>query len=129
VRIISDYACAIEALAAASTDSLDHTTLCSSYENTINLAHALYCSENLTDRFATLVTKNEDLMLEHDATIADCNALTAWVMQLEAQLTQTLALMTATTNSLPASRKGQTDPKKFTGEDCSKLRSFVALLR
>jgi hypothetical protein len=29
----------------------------------------------------------------------------------------------------PASHKGQTDPEKITGEDRSKLRSFVALLR
>jgi hypothetical protein len=41
---------------------------------------------------------------------------------------QTLTLVTAITNSSPAGRKGQTDPKKFTGEDRGKLRSFVALL-
>jgi hypothetical protein len=29
---------------------------------------------------------------------------------------------------LPTGCKGQTDPKKFTGEDQGKLRSFVALL-
>jgi hypothetical protein len=50
-------------------------------------------------------------------------------MQLKAQLMQTLTLVTTATNSSPASRKGQTDPKKFTGEDRGKLRSFVALLR
>jgi hypothetical protein len=49
-------------------------------------------------------------------------------MQLEAQLMQTLTLTTATTNSSPASYKRQTDPEKFTREDCSKLRSFMALL-
>jgi hypothetical protein len=49
-------------------------------------------------------------------------------MQLEAQVTQTLALVTAATNPSPAGCKGQTDPKKFTGEDHGKLRSFVALL-
>jgi hypothetical protein len=49
-------------------------------------------------------------------------------MQLEAQLMQTLALMTATINLSPAGRKGQTDPKTFTREDRGKLRSFVALL-
>jgi hypothetical protein len=129
MRIISDHTRAIEALAAASMDALDHATLRSSYENAINLAHALHSSENLTDRFAALVTENEDLALERDAAVADRNALTARVTQLEAQLTQTLALTTATTNSSPAGRKGQTDPEKFTGEDRGKLRSFVALLR
>jgi hypothetical protein len=128
MRIISDYPHAIEALAAASTDSLDHATVCSSYKNAINLTRALYSSENLTDQFATLVTENEDLTLEHDATITNRNSLTARVTQLEAQLMQTVTLMTAATNSSPASRKRQTDPEKFTGEDCSKLRSFVALL-
>jgi hypothetical protein len=129
MRIVSDHACAIEALAAASADSLDHATLRSSYENTINLTCTLYSSENLTNRFAMLVTKNEDLVLEHDATITNCNVLTTRVMQLKAQLTQTLAPVTTAINSLPAGRKGQTDPEKFTGEDRSKLRSFVALLR
>jgi hypothetical protein len=129
MRIVTDHVRAIEALAAAPVDSLDHATLRSSYENAISLARALHCSENLTDRFAAIATENEDLALERDATIADRNALTARVTQLEAQLTQTLALMTATTNSSPAGRKGQTDPEKFTGEDRGKLRSFVALLR
>jgi hypothetical protein len=128
VRIVSDDTRAIEALAAASADSLDHATLRSSYENAINLARALHSSENLTNRFAALVTENEDLALERDTTITDHNALTARVMQLEAQLTQTLTLATAATNSSPASRKGQTNPEKFTGEDRGKLRSFVALL-
>jgi BioD-like phosphotransacetylase family protein len=86
VRIVSDHARAIEALAAASADSLDHATLRSSYENAINLARALHSSENLTDRFAALVTENEDLALERDAAVADRNALTARVTQLEAQL-------------------------------------------
>jgi hypothetical protein len=73
-------------------------------------------------------TETKDLMLERDATISNSNVLTAWVMQLEAQLTQTLALVTAATNSSPASCKGQINPKKFTREDTGKLRSFVALL-
>jgi hypothetical protein len=109
-------------------DALDYAMLCSSYENMINLTHTLHSSKNLTDWFAMLVTENEDLMLEHDATIADRNVLTTQVTQLKAQLTQTLALATATTNLSPTSCKGQTDPKKFTGEDHGKLRSFVALL-
>jgi hypothetical protein len=128
VRIIADHTRAVEALAAASTDSLDHATLLSSYENVISLARALHSSENLTDRFAALATENEDLALERDATITDRNTLTARVIQLEAQLAQTLALANVATNSSPAGRKGQTDPEKFTGEDRSKLRSFVALL-
>jgi hypothetical protein len=127
-RIIADHARAIEALAAASANSLDHTTLLSSYENAISLAHALHSSENLTDQFTALATKNEDLALERDATIADRNTLTARVTQLEAQLAQILALANVATSSSPAGRKGQTDPEKFTREDRSKLRSFVALL-
>jgi hypothetical protein len=86
VRIVADHIHAIKALAAASVDSLDHTTLRSSYENAISLAHALHSSENLTDRFTALATKNEDLALERDAAIADRNTLTARVTQLEAQL-------------------------------------------
>jgi hypothetical protein len=49
VRIIADYARAVEALAAASADSLNHTTLLSSYENAISLVRTLHSSENLTD--------------------------------------------------------------------------------
>jgi hypothetical protein len=101
MRIITDHIRAVEDLAATSTNSLNHATLRTSYEHAINLAHTLHSSENVTDRFAVLVTENEDLMLERDTTIANCNALTMWVMQLEAQLMQTLALMTATTNSSP----------------------------
>jgi hypothetical protein len=54
--------------------------------------------------------------------------LTARVTQLEAQLVQTLTLANVATSLSPASCKGQTNPEKFTGEDHSKLRSFVALL-
>jgi hypothetical protein len=128
MRIVADHICAVEALTAASTDTLDHARLHSSYKNAINLARILHSSENLTDRFATLVTDNKDLVLERDAAVTDCNALTARVTQLEAQLMQTLALATAATNVSPTGCKGQTDPKKFTGEDYGKLRSFVALL-
>jgi hypothetical protein len=128
MTIISDYVRAIEALATASADSLDHAMLLSSYENAINLAHTLHSTENLTDQFAALATENKDLALERDAAIADHNALTARVMQLEAQLTQTLALATTATNPSPTGRNGQTDSETFTGEDRSQLRSFVALL-
>jgi hypothetical protein len=128
VRIIANHVRAIEALAATSADSLDYATLRSSYKNAISLARALYSSENLTDRFAALATENEDLILERDAAIADHNTLTARVTQLEAQLVQTLALTNIATNSSTAGLKGQTDPEKFTGEDRTKLRSFVALL-
>jgi hypothetical protein len=129
VRIIADHIRAVEALATASTDSLDHAMLHSSYENAISLAHALHSSENLTDRFTSLANENEDLALERDTTIADPNTLTTRVTQLEAQLTQTLALANVATNSSTTGRKGQMDPEKFTGEDHGKLRSFVALLR
>jgi hypothetical protein len=128
IRIVADHTRAIEALATTSADSLDHAMLLSSYENAISLTRTLHSSENLTDQFATLATENEDLALERDAAIADHNTLTARVTQLEAQLAQTLALANVATNSSPACRKGQTDPEKFTGEDRSKLRSFVALL-
>jgi hypothetical protein len=129
MRIIADYVCAIEALAAASVDSLDHATLCSSYENVISLAHALHSSKNLTNRFTTIATENEDLTLERDAAMADRNTLTAHGTQLKAQLAQTLTITNITTNSSTTSHKCQTNPEKFTGEDRSKLRSFVALLR
>jgi hypothetical protein len=128
IRIIADHTRAIKALTATSANSLDYAILLSSYENMISLTHMLYCSENLTDQFATLATKNEDLMLEQDTTIADHNTLTAQVTQLKAQLAQTLALANIATSSSPASYKGQTDPEKFTREDHGKLRSFVALL-
>jgi hypothetical protein len=128
MRIIADHVHAIEALAAASADSLDHAMLHSSYENAISLARALHSSENLTDWFTTLANENEDLALKRDTTIADRNTLTAQVTQLKAQLTQTLALANVATNSSTASCKGQMDPEKFTGEDRGKLRSFMALL-
>jgi hypothetical protein len=128
VRIINDYVCAIEALTTTSMDSLDHTILQSSYENAISLACTLHSSENLTNWFTTLGTKNEDLVLKQDAAITDRNTLTTRVTQLEAQLAQTLALTNIATNSSTTSRKGQTDPEKFTGEDHGKLRSFIALL-
>jgi hypothetical protein len=129
VRIVADHVHAIEALAAASADSLDHATLRSSYENAISLARALHSRDGLTDRFTALATENEDLALNRDATITNRNTLTARVTQLEAQLAQTLAVANVGTNSSTAGRKGQTDPEKFTGEDRGKLRSFVALLR
>jgi hypothetical protein len=103
VRIIADHARAIEALAAASVDSLDHAMLLSSYENAISLTCMLYSSKNLTDQFSALTTENEDLMLERDAAIADRNTLTAQVTQLEAQLVQTLAM---TLGTVPAVWRG-----------------------
>jgi hypothetical protein len=106
IRIIADYARAIEALATTSTDSLDHATLLSSYENLISLAHGLHSIENLTDQFAALATENEDLALERDAAIGNRNTLTPRVTQLKAQLAQTLALANVATNSSPAGCKG-----------------------
>jgi hypothetical protein len=106
MRIITNHIHAIKALTTTSADSLDHAMLCSSYENAISLTYALYSSENLTNWYTTLATENKDLVLEQYATIADRNTLTAWVTQLEAQLTQTLALANITTNSSTASRKG-----------------------
>jgi hypothetical protein len=64
VRIVADHIHAVEALAATSANSLDHATLCTSYENAINLDCALHSSENLADRFATLAAENEDLALK-----------------------------------------------------------------
>jgi hypothetical protein len=64
VRIITNHVHAIEALADASADSLNHATLHSSYENTISLACALYSSENLTNQYTALAMENEDLLLE-----------------------------------------------------------------
>jgi hypothetical protein len=93
-------------MATTSMDYLDHAMLHSSYKNAINPTCALHSCKNLTNQFATLATENEDLILEYDAAIIDCNALTMWVMQLEAQLIQTLTLMTAATISLPTGHKG-----------------------
>jgi hypothetical protein len=126
--IIADHICAITALAATSVNSLNYATLQTSYKNAINPARALHSSGNLSNQFAMLVTENEDVGLKRDPTSTDHNVVTARAMQLEAQLTQTLAVMTATTHSSPAGHKGQTDPEKFTGQDHSKLRYFVALL-
>jgi hypothetical protein len=128
MRIITDHIRAIKALAGTSMDSLNHAMLRSSYENAINLACVLHSSKNLTDQFDVVVTKNEDLMLECDAPIAKHHVLTGQVMQLEAQLMQTLAPGTAATIVSPAGRKGQTDPEKFSIYDSGKLRSFGALL-
>jgi hypothetical protein len=126
--MVADHARTIKALAAASANSLNHAMLLSSYKNAISLTCMLHSSENLTDQFAALGTENKDLALEQDAAVADCNTLTAWVTQLKAQLMQTLALMNIAISLSPAGHKGQTDPEKFTGEDHSKWRSFVALL-
>jgi hypothetical protein len=82
MKIITSHTYALEALATASADSLDYAALYTSYKNAINLACVLYSRENLTNWFAMLVTKTEDLMLKYDATIADCNMLTTRVMQL-----------------------------------------------
>jgi hypothetical protein len=128
VRIVANHTHAIEALATASINSLNHAMLLSSYENMSSLAYTLHSSKNLSDHFATLATKNEDLMLERDATIADCNTLTIQVTQLEAQLAQMLTLTNITPNSSPTGCKGQTNLEKFTGKDHNKLRSFVPLL-
>jgi hypothetical protein len=64
MRIVADHICAVEALAGASADSLDHATLCSRYENAISLARALHSSEKLTNRFTALATENKDLALK-----------------------------------------------------------------
>jgi hypothetical protein len=58
MKIIADHIHAIEALAAASANSLDHAMLRTSYDNAINLARTLHCSENLTDRFTALAAEN-----------------------------------------------------------------------
>jgi hypothetical protein len=75
VRILTDYACTIEALATTSTNSFDPTTLHASYEGAVNLTHALNTSKNLTDQFTALAAEIKDLSLNRDATIADCNIL------------------------------------------------------
>jgi hypothetical protein len=128
VRILADHARAIEALATTSADSFDPATLCASYEGAVNLARALNTSENLTNRFTALAAKIEDLSLDRDAAVADCNTLSTRVTQLESQLCQTLALANLASSSVPALRKMQPDPKPFTGEDRNKLRSFITML-
>jgi hypothetical protein len=116
ISIITDDACTIKALATTSANSLDYAMLLSSYENAISLACVVYSSENLTDQFAALVTKNEDLMLERDAAVTDHNTLTAQVTQLEAQLAQTLTLQTLLqAYRLPAVR-GRLTPRSSLGK-------------
>jgi hypothetical protein len=90
----------------------------------VNLAGTLNTSKNLSNRFAALTAENDDLSLERDPTIADRNALTARVSQLEVQLTQTLALANATASS-PISRRSQPNPKPFIGEDRTLLQPFL----
>jgi hypothetical protein len=121
MRILADHAHAIKALAATSTNSLNPATLCVSYEGAVNLAHALNTSENLTDRFTALATKIEDLSLDRDATVANCNMLSTCVTQLESKLSQTLALANLASSSIPTPCKTQPDPKPFTGEERDKL--------
>jgi hypothetical protein len=132
VRIMADHARGLEALAAVSADNLDSAMLRTRYNNAIQLARALNASENLTERFATLLSDSETLTTEWDATTADLNTATTQLTQLRTQLMQTLALATAATTNgggQTGGHKGQTDPEKFTGEDRHKLRSFIALLR
>jgi lysyl-tRNA synthetase class II len=95
VKIIANNARSLEALAAASADNLDPATLRTQYNNAIQLARALNASENLTERFATLLSDNETLTNEWDAATADLNTATTQLTQLRTQLTQTLALATA----------------------------------
>jgi hypothetical protein len=127
MRIITDHARAIDALASSPADSLDAVTLRANYEGAVKLARALNTSENITNRFAALTAENEELSLERDAAITDRNALTARVSQLEAQLTQKLTLTNAAA-SLPVNRRSQPDPKPFTGEDCTLLQPFLLTL-
>jgi hypothetical protein len=87
IWIIADHTQAINALASFPTDSLDAVTLHANYEGAVNLAHTLNTSENLTNWFTTLTTENEELSLERDTAIANQNALTTYISQLEAQLT------------------------------------------
>jgi hypothetical protein len=126
--MLADHGHTIEALAATSTNSFDPATLHASYEGAVNLAHTLNTSENLTNQFTALATKIEDLSLDRDTAIADCNMLSTQVTQLESQLSQTLALANLASSSIPALHKTQPDPKPFTGEECNKLRSFITML-
>jgi hypothetical protein len=128
VEIVTGYTCPIKAFTATSADSLDHAMLHTTYKNAINLACTLHSSKNLTDWFAALVTETEHLMIQCNATIANCTTLTAPIVRLNTQLMLTLTLATTTTNPSPAGCKEQTNPEKFTREDCGKLRSFVPLL-
>jgi hypothetical protein len=136
VKIIAGHAHSLEALAAASADNVNPATLCTRYNNAVQLARALNASENLTERFATLLSDTETLTNERDAAAADLHTAITQLTQLRTQLMQMLALTAvATTNTnnngggQMGGRKGQTDPQKFTGEDRHKLRSFIALLR
>jgi hypothetical protein len=79
VKIIAGHAHTFNAPTAACTESLesiDHSILSTSYENTINLTRAVHSSENLTNWFTALLTETEYLTLEPDASLANYNALT-----------------------------------------------------
>jgi hypothetical protein len=86
VRILVDHTDTIKALAATSANSFNPTTLHVSYEGAVNLTCALNTSKNLTDRFTALATEIEDLSLNRDTAIADCNMLSTRVTQLKSQL-------------------------------------------
>jgi hypothetical protein len=64
VKIMATRARGLEALATASADNLDPATLCTRYNNTIQLARALNASENLTEQFATLLSDTKTLTNE-----------------------------------------------------------------
>jgi hypothetical protein len=121
VRILADYAHAIEALATTSANSLDPATLCASYEGAVNLACVLNTSENLTNWFTALTAEIEDLSLDRDTAVVDRDMLSTRVTQLESQLSQTLALANLASSSIPTPCKTQPDPKPFTGEERNKL--------
>jgi regulator of replication initiation timing len=133
IKIITRHAHTLEALTATGVDFLDPTMLHTGYANGINLTHTLTASENLIEQFMTLLAKANHLVNEHDTAITDNNTATTELTQLRIELSQTLAITSATdgnnqADSLPTSHKGQTNPQKFSREGHNKLWSFMTLL-
>jgi hypothetical protein len=71
------YAHTYKVLTTTSTKAVDAAILHSHYFNTINLAHAFYSHEKLTDHFTALLTNTKDLTNACDTTITDRNTVTS----------------------------------------------------
>jgi hypothetical protein len=69
IKIIASHTPVLEAVTTPYIDLLDYATLCTSYENAINLACTLYSRENLSIQFTILVIETEDLILRYNSTI------------------------------------------------------------
>jgi hypothetical protein len=134
VQIITSNAWAVEALACASAKSLDLSTLHARYTSAINLAYTLNTCKNLTDEYHTTVFQIQAQTIDHDAGVANHNALSTKLTHLTTQLEQALALSSAAsanTSNAGAGQfpscKGRSESKNVSAKDRNKLRSVIAL--